>query len=235
MTRIKIEHILKWSERHTYVLLLGIGLFLFYGILWPMISLALLSFIFYIRQHLDYLKGLSPFGGYANWVTFFRLLLVSFGGYSYQVWPDPYLFAIFTLAVLLDVLDGYLARRFEQSSDFGLYLDMESDAFFVALIASLLYAKGLLEAWLLFPAYLRYLYMIFLKVLPGEPKKEPKRSYASIIAGCFFVALLLPFILPFELYSWPLRICGALIVISFGISFWYQLFSPVSQTEIADI
>ncbi|MEL6255411.1 MAG: CDP-alcohol phosphatidyltransferase family protein [Bacteroidota bacterium] len=235
MTQIKIENILKWSEKHTYILILGIGIFFLSGQIWPLISLALLSFIFYIRQHLNYLKSLRPFGGYANWVTVFRLLLVCIGGYCYKIWPDPYLFAVFTLAVLLDVLDGYLARRFGQSSDFGLYLDMESDAFFVALIATVLYAKGLLEAWLLLPAYLRYLYMLFLKILPGEPKKEPKRSYASIIAGCFFVALLLPFILPYELYIWPLRICGGLIIISFGISFWFQLFSPVSQTEVVDI
>ncbi|MEM8890006.1 MAG: CDP-alcohol phosphatidyltransferase family protein [Bacteroidota bacterium] len=235
MTQLKIEHILKWSERHSYVLMLGIAVFFFSGQIWPMISLALLSFLFYIRQHLDYLKSLRPFGGYANAVTIFRLMLVCVGGFCYQILPEPYLFGIFTSAVLLDVLDGYLARKFDQSSDFGLYLDMESDAFFVALIASVLYAKGLLEAWILLPAYLRYLYMLFLKVLPGEPKKEPKRSYASIIAGCFFVVLLLPFILPYNLYIWPLRIGGGLIVISFGISFWFQLFSPVSQTEIADI
>ena len=235
MTQIKIENILKWSERHTYILLMGIGIYFFSGYLWPLISLSLLSFLLYIKEHFSYLKSLSPFGGYANWVTFFRLLLVCTGGYFYQSWSYPYLFAVFTLAVLLDVLDGYLARRFDQSSDFGLYLDMESDAFFVALIATVLYAKGSLEAWLLLPAYLRYLYMLFLKILPGEPKKEPKRSYASIIAGCFFVALLLPFILPYELYIWPLRISGGLIIISFGISFWFQLFSPVSQTEVVDI
>ena len=229
-----ISKILKWSEIHSFVVLTGAAASFYFGTISLLVMPVGFSFLYYLHHQREYLSQLKPFGGYANAVTLFRLLLMCLGGLFSMHWPNYLLFAFFTTAVLLDVLDGYLARRFRQSSDFGLYFDMETDAFFVALASLILYKKGLIDAWILFPGYLRYFYMMVWKLIPLEQKKEPKRRYASIIAGIFFVALLLPFLLPEYLYQWPLRIAGALIIGSFAFSFWYQMFTPASEGEVAD-
>lgn len=229
-----ISDILKWSEIHSIVVLVAICLSLWLDSISLLIFPALISFFYYLDRHKSYLSTLQPYGGYANGVTLLRLLLMCLAGFYYKEWSHEILFVCFTASVLLDVLDGYLARKFNQSSDFGLYFDMETDAFFVALIAIVLFHKDLLEPWLLFPAFLRYFYLLLWKVLPFEPKKEPKRSYASIIAGTFFVTLLLPFILPPYLYTWPLRIAGFLIICSFAISFRFQLLASAAENEVAD-
>lgn len=229
-----ISKILAWSEIHSFLILIGALTSFYFGPIYLLIIPAVFSFFYYLHHQREYLAQLSPFGGYANAVTLFRLLLMCLGGFFSMEWPNYILFVCFTSAVLLDVLDGYLARKYKQSSDFGLYFDMETDAFFVALTSLILYKKGMIDAWILFPGYLRYLYMIVWKIIPREQQKEPKRRYASVIAGIFFVALLLPFLLPEQLYQWPLRISGALIIASFSFSFWYQMTSSSFQGEEAD-
>lgn len=228
----EISKILQWSEIHSFLVLMGALLAFSFDALAFLIVPAFLSFGYYLHRQRQYLAQLKPFGGYANAVTLFRLLLICLAGLFSQQWPDFLLFACFSASVMLDVLDGYLARRFNQSSDFGLYFDMETDAFFVALLSLILYQKAWIEAWLLFPGFLRYLYMIVWVILPGKPKKEPKRKYASIIAGIFFVVLLLPFVLPEYLYQWPIRISGALIIGSFAVSAWFQI--TASEDEGVD-
>lgn len=227
------QKILIWSEVHSYLLMAGLLASAFLQELYPLVLIALSSFSYYGFTQRTFLQTLQPFAGYANWVTFLRLLLVCAATAFYQELSNLYLFLIFTSSVLLDVFDGYLARKYKHVSDFGLYFDMEADAFFVAVVATILYKKGMVGSWVLVPAYLRYVYMLVLKILPIEIQKEPKRSYASIIAGCFFVSLLLPFILPHSLYRWPLYICGFAIVISFAISFRYQIQGQVSVEEEA--
>lgn len=234
MKKLDIAGILTWSERHSYIVLFSIALYAISGELAPLVFLPFLSFLGYIYQHRSYLLGLKPIGGYANRITFLRLLIFCGASIFSPYLSHTALFLCFGIAVLMDVLDGYLARRFNQMSDFGLYLDMESDALFVALIATVLYDKGLIENWLLFPAYLRYFYMLFLKALPFPIKKEPKRAYASIIAGCFFVSLLLPFILPEEIYYWPLGLCGVLIIFSFSVSTYFQIFGKELESIKVD-
>ncbi|MEM6800541.1 MAG: CDP-alcohol phosphatidyltransferase family protein [Bacteroidota bacterium] len=232
MQKLDIATILKWSERHSYVVLFSIGLYALSGELAPMVFLPFLSFMVYIYQHRSYLLRMKPLGGHANRITFLRLLIFCGTTLLSSYLSYTALFLLFGIAVLMDVLDGYLARKFDQMSDFGLYLDMESDALFVALIATVLYEKGLIANWILFPAYLRYFYMLFLKFLTFPIKKEPKRAYASIIAGCFFVSLLLPLILPKAIYNWPLGICGALIIFSFSVSTYFQIFGKEPESIV---
>ncbi|NIU62474.1 MAG: CDP-diacylglycerol--glycerol-3-phosphate 3-phosphatidyltransferase, partial [Pseudomonas stutzeri] len=46
--------------------------------------------------------------------------------------------AVFTIAALTDWLDGYLARRLEQSTPFGAFLDPVADKLMVAVALVLL-------------------------------------------------------------------------------------------------
>jgi len=101
------------------------------------------------------------------------------------------LFAILGLVVTLDVVDGWLARRFNQQSVFGMYFDMETDALYVLLVCVYLYLQGMVGAWILIPGILRYVYRIFIFTISKPGFKEQKQRYAAVIAGSYFVILLL--------------------------------------------
>jgi len=162
-----------------------------------------------------------------NGITFVRfvgiciaLLLIS----------DPWaLGIILTIMVLLDVLDGYVARKLKQSSTLGLHLDMEVDAFFVLIMCLFYYLNRDVEFWILMPGLLRYIYVIYINLFPKTGFIETKQKYASLIAGVFFVLLLIGIVAPDNLLN-IILLPGALgIIISFGISFIQHLrWSPQS-------
>lgn len=112
--------------------------------------------------------GYSPaqyweFGpGWANLVTFLRAVL-SLPVFAAVLLPDLqtevvifFLVGVAGLAILLDGLDGWLARRFGQSSAFGARFDMEVDAFLILLLSVLVWQTGQTGAWVLWIGLLRY-------------------------------------------------------------------------------
>lgn len=70
-----------------------------------------------------------------NALTWFRILavpLVAIVFYLPFVWARPAAGLLFGLAGFTDWLDGYLARRFDQTSNFGAFLDPVADKLIVS-------------------------------------------------------------------------------------------------------
>ncbi|MBJ3776835.1 CDP-diacylglycerol--glycerol-3-phosphate 3-phosphatidyltransferase [Acuticoccus mangrovi] len=61
-----------------------------------------------------------------------------------QLWPA---FVIFVLAAVTDWFDGYIARTFQVTSDFGRMLDSIADKLLVAVTLLTLVAAGLIPGW----------------------------------------------------------------------------------------
>ena len=57
--------------------------------------------------------------------------------------------AIFIIASLTDLLDGYIARHYHQISDFGKFMDPLADKCLVVTALSVFVAEGTLAAWIL--------------------------------------------------------------------------------------
>jgi len=66
-------------------------------------------------------------------------------------WSMPLAAALFALAAVTDWLDGYLARRWNQSTPFGAFLDPVADKLMVAVALALL-IKRYEAIWLTLPA-----------------------------------------------------------------------------------
>jgi len=76
-----------------------------------------------------------------NLLTLLRILLIPvFVGIFYMAVPwVPFVCAlVFSIAALTDWLDGYLARRWQQTSTFGAFLDPVADKLMVAVVLVLL-------------------------------------------------------------------------------------------------
>lgn len=78
-------------------------------------------------------------------IAFIPLLVVLF--YLPFEWSMPVAAAFFALAAVTDWLDGYLARRWNQSTPFGAFLDPVADKLMVAVALALLIER--FDTWVL--------------------------------------------------------------------------------------
>jgi CDP-diacylglycerol--glycerol-3-phosphate 3-phosphatidyltransferase len=89
-----------------------------------------------------------------NLLTLFRLVLIPFILLAYY-WPSEsrYVWAagLFALAAATDWLDGYLARKLDQATAFGAFLDPVADKITVA-VALVALVESYSELWLTLPA-----------------------------------------------------------------------------------
>ena len=78
-----------------------------------------------------------------NLLTLFRMALIPVVVALYFIpVAGVYVTAVFLLAGLTDWLDGYLARRLDQTSQFGAFLDPVADKLVVAVVLVLLVSDG---------------------------------------------------------------------------------------------
>ncbi len=92
------------------------------------IKLQKFQVLIYIKHNFELLMTIP------NWITFSRLLGIPFllyGLYNPTAQAKWICLAIFLVAALTDWLDGYLARKLNQISDLGKFLDPLVDKFLV--------------------------------------------------------------------------------------------------------
>jgi CDP-diacylglycerol--glycerol-3-phosphate 3-phosphatidyltransferase len=85
-----------------------------------------------------------------NWITLIRIpLLFVIGGFFYASFPGSITlaFIVYVLAGITDWLDGYLARKYNQTSELGKLLDALNDKIFTVGIFILLIGKHLVPLW----------------------------------------------------------------------------------------
>ena len=122
--------------------------------------------------------------------------------------------------LLLDGLDGWLARRRALTSEFGAFLDKETDALFLLLLCGLAAFRGALPTWILGAGLLRYGFVVVLFLLPTPQKTESRSSMARYVYVCMVGALLSSF-LPYPTLFHPLvAVATAALLFSFGRSLW---------------
>lgn len=164
-----------------------------------------------------------PFFGLANLVTALRFgLVMTLAFFGEKTLSEGMIFSFLVLLIpLLDVVDGLIARARKEASHFGMYFDMEVDAVFV-MVASIIIFKMYPFLWIvLIPGFLRYFYKFTIDFFDSNVKFiESKQKYASIIAGTYFIAIIVFFFLQNIWASLFLIVSSVLIIFSFVLSFY---------------
>ena len=107
----------------------------------------------------------------ANKLTIARVFLIpvflvvmygEFPGYRYVA------LAIYIVACLTDLLDGYIARHYNQISDFGKFMDPLADKCLVVAALAVFVAEGSLDAWILVAVLVREFAVSGMRLVAAE-------------------------------------------------------------------
>lgn len=207
------------------VLLMGIPLVLAIGGLFvganaPALGFALVSYLIGSLLALALMRRGYPHTllGKGNLVTVFRMVVVA--GLLSPVAGDklPWLLVFLSVGILvLDGVDGRLARSEGRVSDFGARLDMEVDSMLSVVLALNAWASGLTGSWVLLLALPRYLFVAAAWLFPWLNRPLPPslaRRVICVVQVACLIGLNAP-IFP----EWMIFLIAAGVAVSLAWSF----------------
>ena len=168
----------------------------------------------------------APVLGQANRVTLARTVLV--GGVAALVVDGSTRFEVTaalvvlsTVALALDGVDGWVARRTRTTTSVGARFDMEVDAFLILVLS--VHVAEALGAWVLSIGAARYLFVAAGWVLPWMRATLPFRYWRKVVAAVQGIVLTLAAanLLPYGVVVTALLVALGLLVESFGRDVWW--------------
>jgi len=155
--------------------------------------------------------------GPADLVTLARAALV--GGVTALVadgtGPLP-IVVLASVALVLDAVDGRVARRTGTVSALGARFDMEVDSFLVLVLS--VHVATLLGPWVLAIGLMRYAFVAASRLAPWLRAPLPTRPSAKVVAAVQGIVLV---VAAAGGPAWPVAVALALLTWSFGKSGWW--------------
>lgn len=164
--------------------------------------------------------GLGP----ADRVTLLRAVLV--GGVAALAAGSGSRFvlvALATLALVLDAVDGFVARRTRTVSALGARFDLEVDAFLILVLSC--YLVRPIGGWVLAIGLARYAFVVAGWWVPRLREPSPPRYWCKVVAAIQGIVLTVVAsgLLPVRLAELVLVLALLLLAESFGRQAWWLL------------
>jgi cardiolipin synthase (CMP-forming) len=136
-----------------------------------------------------------------NILTVLRILLVPFFIY-YLFQPGLYAkliaFSIFIVASLTDLIDGYLARKWKQETEFGKFLDPLADKVLVlGSFITFLLLNEQIEVWMLLLIVLRDMLITTLRYVAVKQGSSIRTTYMGKVKTTFQMGAIIVFLVFF--------------------------------------
>lgn len=179
----------------------------------------------------------------ANAITFMRIWLALPLGFFILYDQLTYALIIYVVAAVSDYIDGVIARRLHQETQFGAMLDQLADKILVLTILFMLAVTGKLEGSLAFATLLiilreflilgfrEYVAITYKKVI-GVSKSAKWKTALTLMALAFILLKDIP-LFP---YSYEAAVTGEILLwLSVTMSFisiigyWHMIFPPASK------
>lgn len=138
--------------------------------------------------------------GWPNRITLLRAI-ITIGLASALAQPTLFIdraflvIALVVTALVLDGLDGWLARRLGEASDFGARFDMETDTALIVVLCCALWLSGQAPAWVLLIGLIRPAFIVAGLVVPWLARQLPenyRRKLVCVIQTAVLPVALLP-------------------------------------------
>ncbi|WP_027063437.1 CDP-diacylglycerol--glycerol-3-phosphate 3-phosphatidyltransferase [Mesoplasma seiffertii] len=157
----------------------------------------------------------------------------SFGKYQYRL-PILWMVAgiVFILASLTDFLDGYLARRNNQVTDFGKFFDPIADKLLVNSALILLAVTGMIPLWMVLVLILRDTIVDFIRMILSSKQITLAAGMGGKLKTTFqMIGLSLLFFVNFKFFGSEVQATGEygwinqLIMIPMYIATFFSIYS----------
>lgn len=215
----------RFSRVHAVLMLGACALSLALAATWPFVAAAALSFAALIWVSRGAHTPRRTFG-WGNALTVLRFALSSAVGLAPASVPT-WCLGLTTLVIFgLDGLDGWVAKRRGENSEFGAYFDMETDAYFVLLAGLTLYLRGRYGAWIILAGLLRYTYVLSLAFFPARRGDMPRYRFGRHAFTALMLGLISGMILGEPLATVATALGCGLVTASFAWSFYWSYSRP---------
>lgn len=215
VSKAKRAQIEQWSKLHAFAMLLATLPVLWDKQMVPLVISGLVSFVVLILINRQTWLRFGIWGGPANMLTSFRLVLIFVMLLGSSLFSQEVLAFLGLLTLVADGIDGYLARRFQTVSFFGGYYDMETDAFFVLSMSTVLYTCGLAGVWILLIGLTRYTFVLIKMFIKEKKQIDTRSSLGQFIAVFLMASLLSGLVAPKIIYLPLIILAGVMVIFSF--------------------
>lgn len=129
----------------------------------------------------------------ANKITLTRIAMIPFyiffalqTGYVNQIIA----LVLFCAASLTDFLDGYIARKYNQVTDFGKFVDPLADKLMVTAALLVFLERGMLASWIVFIILARELIITSLRVVAANKGRVMAATWTGKVKTCVQIAVI---------------------------------------------
>ena len=120
---------------------------------------------------------------------------------------------VFIIASLSDLLDGYIARHYNQVSNFGKFMDPLADKMLVLSAMCFLAEKGQMPGWVVAAVLFREFAVSGLRLVAAERQRVIAAAWSGKIkTTCTMVGLC--FVLVFTQFAWLNLLVSAVILVT---------------------
>jgi CDP-diacylglycerol--glycerol-3-phosphate 3-phosphatidyltransferase len=171
-----------------------------------------------------------------NWLTFGRILslpliigLASFPGRAFGVAAA----VVFSLAAITDFLDGYIARRTGQVSEFGKLVDPIADKIIVAAAFIMLVSLGRAPAWIVALIISREFAVSGLRAFAGTRSIVIEARFMGKTKTTLQILSIICLLVNFNLWGFPfVQVGWILLIAAFVTTMWsgYEYFADYAAT-----
>ena len=172
--------------------------------------------------------------GWANRITLMRcgaiipiLILINFPN-IYTCWISMILFV---LAAISDFVDGYIARKEQQVTNFGKFLDPLADKLLICAILVEMVGLGWVPAWIVNIIIIRELAVTGLRAVAADKGVVIAADWYGKWKTTFQIIAMVPLLIHYDFMGIPMHTLGSLILyialvltIFSGCNYFYQFY-----------
>lgn len=206
--------LLNWPKRHAIVVLLASSCLMING--WSLIFFIIVTghFMGLMWRTSDQWRQ-SGSCLIANGLTAFRLAILLCVGVNWSSYQPMLLPILFWLAALVDVVDGWVAKRYDGATEFGAIFDEEVDAIYVLICSYVIWQLELGPWWIMGAGWIRYVVVLIKTYWPPHPERDTHFAWAKTLAGLVFILYPLCILLPAKASFYLQMLIFSLLLYSF--------------------
>ncbi len=160
----------------------------------------------------------------ANKITIFRVILIPVFLLLAYAGQNVWAFAVFVIASFSDMLDGYIARHYNQITDFGKFMDPLADKVLVLAAMCFFVEKGWMPGWAVALVLLREFAVSGMRLVAVEQGRVIAAAWSGKIKTAVTMVGLAAMLL-FGQIAWVDTLVTALIVLTTlysGVEYFYK-------------